>query len=475
MNKTNTKFLMKKTAILFSISLAFLFSVGLVSTTRAACASFYLEPEPLLYDIGEQFSLDLMINAKGSSANAAQVTIYFPSDKLKVVTISKSDSIFTLWPKEPTWSDTVGEISFVGGLPSPGFIGKAKVFTITFEAQSSGRAEISFSDAKVLADDPQGTDVCIDEDQENFFLDITSDFIGEINISIDNEGDPTNPSPLLYVEIKANVLGVLYYEVKIDEEIFKIETEEVLPWQMPLLGPGEHSILVKAIDSQGNTIEEKTKIIVEPISEPQITFSPRTFKAGEEVFYIRGTALPESSVLVFLKKNNSLVKKWEVKADSKGDWFLRQKKLLIDSGTYRLSVTIRDLRGAESNPSQERMLSASLSGIALGTLLVSYRDLTLMAIFLLAILLGLILYLFFRITRARRLTKKEVIDLRNKFYKEYHELCDDIKEELSVLRKLKGGIEFTQEEKELERRLLSNLADVERVLTKELKDIEDIK
>jgi len=475
MNKISRKTIKGKTVIWFSASLALFFTLSLAWPARAAGANFYLEPEPLLYDVGEQFSSDLMINVQGSSVNAAQATIYFPPAKLKVITISKSGSVFTLWPKEPTWSNAVGEISFIGGLPSPGFIGKAKVLTITFEAQSPGRAEISFSDAKVLTDEPTAIDIFADEKQKEFFLDITTGFIGEINITIDNEGDPTNPSPLLYVEIKTSVLAVLYYEIEIDQEVFKIESQEALPWQIPPLSPGEHPVLVKAVDSQGNTIEEKTEIIVEPIPAPIITFSPQAFKSGEETFYIAGTALPESSVSIFLKSNNGVVKEWKVTANSQGDWFLRKEKLLIDSGIYVLSAQARDARGAESTFSAERILNVSLSGIALGTLMMSYGDLTLIGIFLLAVLLGWIFHLFLRIAKARRQTKKEIIDLKNKFYKEYHELCDDIKKELALLRRLKGGIEFTEEEKELERRLLLNLDDVERVLKEELRDIEDIK
>ncbi|GAI35186.1 unnamed protein product, partial [marine sediment metagenome] len=42
-------------------------------------------------------------------------------DKLEVLNISKENSIFTLWPEEPIFSNSAGEISFSGGTPHPGF------------------------------------------------------------------------------------------------------------------------------------------------------------------------------------------------------------------------------------------------------------------------------------------------------------------------------------------------------------------
>ena len=105
---------------LFSVGLVLLFSVGLVESVRAQEASFYLSPASGNYRVGETFSVTLFINTQGVSINASQAKIIFPPEKLKVTNISKSGSIFTLWVQEPIFSNEKGEISFGGGLPSPG-------------------------------------------------------------------------------------------------------------------------------------------------------------------------------------------------------------------------------------------------------------------------------------------------------------------------------------------------------------------
>ena len=459
------------TKILVVLILALVLLGWLPEVAKAGGAWLYLAPEPGNYKTGERFSLDVMIQAEGISVNAAQATIHFSPNKLKVVEIARMDSIFSLWPKKPVWSNSAGEISFVGGLPSPGFLGAERVFTVTFQAKASGRAKIYFSDVKILADGPKGIDIFAPKSQLEYSIDITSD----IEITVDNEGDATNPRPLLYLDMKAGVFSIIYYEVEIDEDTFKLRTDEASPWQMPILTPGDHPLLVRAVDEEGNIVEDGTEVIVESIPVPKITFSPRFFRSGEEVFYISGTAIPESLVLIFLKEDDKLIKKWEVTADSQGNWSLRQEDLLIDSGVYRLSARTRDARGATSNLSKEHILNVSLSGIAVGSLLISYKDLVLIAIVILVIFLNWLFYLLFKAARTRRLIDQETKDLKIKFYKEYNELKDDIEEELGLLRKLKQGIEFTKEEKQLERKLLENLADVERVLLEELKDIEKIK
>jgi len=80
-----------------------------------------------------------------------------------------------------------------------------------------------------------------------------------------------------------------------------------------------------------------------------------------------------------------------------------------------------------------------------------------------------------RAKRTQKLIEKETQDLKQKFYKEYKELQDDILKELEILKKTRAGGEITAEEKKREEELLKNLEDVKTVLEKELKDIEEIR
>jgi len=84
----------------------------------------------------------------------------FSPDKLAVISISKSDSIFSLWTTEPTFSNSNGTISFAGGIPNPGYTGVAgKIIMVTFRAKVSGTAVVNFSSGAVLANDGAGTNI----------------------------------------------------------------------------------------------------------------------------------------------------------------------------------------------------------------------------------------------------------------------------------------------------------------------------
>ena len=92
--------------------------------------------------------------------NAASGVVSFPQDKLQVVSLSKSGSIFNLWVQEPSFFNGTGTISFEGIVLNPGFMGSAgKIITVNFRAKSSGNVSLSFSSGSVLANDGKGTNI----------------------------------------------------------------------------------------------------------------------------------------------------------------------------------------------------------------------------------------------------------------------------------------------------------------------------
>lgn len=459
---------------------------------QAAEASFYFSPSKGNYKVGENFFVDVLINVEGISINAAQASIYFPPEKLRVLEISKKNSVFSLWVEEPVFSNSQGEMSFLGGLPSPGFIGKAgKVIKILFKAKSPGEAKISFSGEKILANDPYGTNIFSSSRGETYSIVVPEEYVPPeeperpppteadtqlphpFEIILDNEGDPTNPAPLLYFETKDDISGISHYEVKIKEDVFKVKKGENYPWRTPNLPPGTHHISVKAIDRAGNFIESSIEVKIESIPVPEITICPGVFRSGEEVLFVSGTAIPESKVIVFFEKNEKLIKKWEISSDKEGNWSLA-KEGLFRSEIYKISAKVEDSRGAISNSSEPCFVKVILGGIAIGPLIISYKNLTLITIILFFILLAFILYLVWRIRRTQKLIERETKDLKTKFYKEYNELRTDIERQLTSVRKTRDIRPFTDKEKEREDELLKDLADVERVIREELKDIEEI-
>lgn len=469
------------------ISIIFITAVLLVSFTgrvSASQASFYLSPSQGNYKVGEILPVSVFIATEGVSINAAQGTLSFPAEKLRVLNVSKKDSIFTLWVQEPVWSNSNGEISFGGGLPNPGFSGSGgKIITIYFEVYSPGEVKLNFEKQMVTANNEYGTSVISEGEEANFSASPSGSMPSKsfsdtqpprsFGIIADDEGDPTNPSPLLYFQTSDDFSDMSHYEVNVNDKIYIVKIGETLPYRLPKLPPGNHMIEVKAFDKAGNFIESDIKVKIESIPVPQVTTCPKTFESGEELLYIGGTALPNSRVIIYLEKEDGAAKELEVRSDGEGDWFFA-KNVLIKSGIYRITAKTEDSRGAISDPSEFCYVKIILGGVIIGPWVFGYKVINIISLAVFAALLLILSYLIWRIRRTRNLIRIETLDLKSKFYKEYDELREDIIRQLVSYRDIKNSRELTEEERRLEKSLLKNLSDVKEVINKELKDIEEI-
>ena len=150
----------RKLKIFYFLVVVFSFSFLVFSFCWAQNASLYLSPSAGSYTVGNTFLVQLKVNSGGVAINAADGTLIFDPDKLEVKSISKTDSIFTLWVQEPIFSNSVGTINFAGGKPSPGFTGAAgTIINITFKAKTAGTTNLTFAAGSVLADDGKGTNI----------------------------------------------------------------------------------------------------------------------------------------------------------------------------------------------------------------------------------------------------------------------------------------------------------------------------
>ena len=550
----------------------FIFNFLLMSEAFAADASLFLSPENGNYRVGSQFSIKVKVNSDGAPINAAKSEISFSTNLLEVQSLSKSGSIFSLWPEEPTFSNSKGQISFAGGVPAPGFTGVGTILTINFRAKKAGEAKPSFNNGQVLAADGRGTNILsftkggiyllsgIEEfipevsslpatpvitspthpkeelwynnPNPKFQWKMSSDIIGvatefdqkagtlpslksegvfdsktyekvedgiwyfhlriqnkfgwsetarykvkidtkppnNFDITIDNGGDRTNPSPDLYFEAKDDMSEISHYEIKIgDGEIFSVVLGKINPYHLPLQTPGSYNILVKAVDQAGNSTESKTLLEIDSIPPPEILVYPKNYTASKDIFYVEGRALPNSTVLIFLKKDEKLVKNWEALSDKDGNWSFSTEEL-IRSGDYLLFAKTKDHRGAISNPSQEYNVKVILFGISIGSWLISYPMFFLILIIIIILLALSIVYIFFsRIRKDENKLMKEVKEAEESLKNNFDKLREDLKLRIEYFD-LKPGL--SPEEKKLRDEIFYFLKSTEEAIAKEIKDIE---
>ncbi|MCK5059617.1 MAG: hypothetical protein KAR00_00505 [Candidatus Pacebacteria bacterium] len=127
---------------------------------KANAASLYFSPSSGSHLVGQTFSVNVYVSSSDQAMNAASGVVFFSSDKLQVTSVSKANSIFSLWVQEPTFSNIAGNITFEGIVLNPGFIGQTgKILTINFKAKSAGNVSLAFNSGSVLANDGQGTNI----------------------------------------------------------------------------------------------------------------------------------------------------------------------------------------------------------------------------------------------------------------------------------------------------------------------------
>lgn len=146
-----------KNKILISI---FLLALFFAFNEKAEAAVLRMKPSQTEVSVGNIISVQVTIDTLNEVINNAESIIQFPKDLLEIVSIDKKSSIFSLWVEEPSFSNSIGQFTFNGGLPNPGFSGSSgNVLSVIFRTKKVGVASIMFLDSAVRANDGLGTDI----------------------------------------------------------------------------------------------------------------------------------------------------------------------------------------------------------------------------------------------------------------------------------------------------------------------------
>jgi hypothetical protein len=95
------------------------FETAYSRATETAKASLYLSPKQGFYGVGEEFTVDILINTGGNNVVAAAAHLSFNKDKIKAISIDTTDSVFDMQAEKVTNNDD-GKIKVTMGKPTPG-------------------------------------------------------------------------------------------------------------------------------------------------------------------------------------------------------------------------------------------------------------------------------------------------------------------------------------------------------------------
>lgn len=270
----------------FKIIFLFFIFFFLFSLPASAASLNLVSPLPEM-GIGQEFKVDLMLDAEGQDINAAQGKIVFPQNNLELKEIIDGNSIINLWIEKPVLKGN--KILFSGVIPggfsgvlSPYYKGKkpGKIFSLIFYTKSEGDGAIEIHDAKALLNDGKGTEAPLAVYNFSAYVTTLTDEQFTISNQIPKDIDPPE---LFTPEISRDpdVFDGKWFLVFITQDkgsgIDRYEVQETLNrepnknnWQVaesPLLLKDQNRasyIFVKAVDRAGN----QRIVVVTPFYKP---------------------------------------------------------------------------------------------------------------------------------------------------------------------------------------------------------------
>ena len=357
----------------------------LLAPSVARAASFSLSPSSGSRAAGSTFTVSILLSSPGEPVNAVSGDLSFPPGKLQVVGLSKG-GVVDMWVREPSYSNAAGTVSFEGVVFNPGYAGSGgAVLSVTFRAAGTGEARVAFSQAAILANDGQGTNVVGSLGAGLYAIaqaapapapapaatqpakpaptsapaPAADALAPELVVKEVKSGDPTDPRPVLELLASDRQSGIGRLEVMLAGQPWEpVSLDADRTFRLPLLRPGAQRVLVAATDKAGNRAEREIFVYVKPLAAPRVERYRRGVGIGGSALStlggqwsggptVAGTSEPGRTIRVSFARAGEQVGV-ETVAGSDGRWEAAYPAL--GRGTWGMTAVVADERGAESEP-----------------------------------------------------------------------------------------------------------------------------
>lgn len=237
---------------------------------------FVLPKEPIHQN--DEFSIDIALSSSKEAINAVQVDVRVLNDLIEVTSLEIQNSILRFWPKEPSFSNAFGLISFIGGLPTPGFKSEAGLIgKINFKAKQPGELTLTFLESsRVLLNDGLGSAAKLNRETASITILPSDKFYKPKVLPEIKDANPPEPfTPAMsqndtifdgkyfvVFETQDDLSGIDYYEVQ------EIKDDKIGEWiraRSPYVlqnQTGKIKVLVRAVDKLGNKTIGETETTI---------------------------------------------------------------------------------------------------------------------------------------------------------------------------------------------------------------------
>lgn len=269
----------------------------------AAGASLRIVPETARVKVGEPVTFQIVADTAGQPSFAAEAELSFDPNVLTVDHVSTDGSVLGSWATEPAFSNDDGVIRF-SGLALSRFDGnEQKVLSVTFVPKTAGTGAIRILSGALLASDARGSNI-----------------LAEL-------------APATFISEAANLL--------------------------PLNKTVSASISATTTGVPGGT---PSVLGASTVVAPTIWDYPVAPILGERLI-VKGTAVPDSHVLVVYVRNLEPEVLGEARAASDGS-FVYASDERMQEGTYRLWAEVENDTGERGEHSMEVSFSILSNQVA---------------------------------------------------------------------------------------------------------------
>ncbi|MDP2704451.1 MAG: hypothetical protein Q8P01_04525 [bacterium] len=286
--------------------------------------------------------------------------------------------------------------------------------------------------------------------------------------------DPTNPRVTFAFNASDEISGIDHYEVQIDSGSAEIwQDDGSRTYEAPVLTPGKHVLIAKAIDKAGNSLTNSVEFTIEALEPPTITEYPKELQSGE-ILKVKGDTYPNSKVVLWLQREKEDAQSYDIESDRDGSFVFIAGERPQD-GAYQLWAEVVDKRGARSGPSDKLTIVVERPAILeVATRAVTFLAVIIPLIALIILLLILVWYLWHKFTTMRNRLRKEVREAERALHKAFDLLKEAIREQIKMLEKAKTKRQLSEEEEKIISQLKKDLDDAEKFVKKEIEDIEKV-
>lgn len=278
----------------------------------------------------------------------------------------------------------------------------------------------------------------------------------------------TNLTPNLLVQAEDAKSGISKVTVSVDNGQaieYLLDTSNL--YRLPKQAPGNHTVIVDAVDGAGNSSSVSLDYTVQAITPPVVTEYTRKVEF-DNTFKIVGATYPQSTVEVVLTDKNSKTFTKEVASNEAGVFSLVWGDKL-PSGIYEMKARVLDSRGAVSEYTDTRVIEVErMMLVRFGIFVMNWLSVILIIIIAVLAVIGTLWYSFVQFNRFRRGVRRKLREVENTLEVNVAALRRDVEEFHDVLVKAERKRELTKEEQAILKKFKKRLEIIEQEIEKKL-------